>query len=215
MLKKFMIRATPALLVVCAACSTSPSTPRAGAGAAQARASCGSSTVQPQASAAEVMSACGEPTYRDAWGGARGSAQGPDLAAVEEWYYNAGPQRPVQVLRFLDGRLISVNQDGYGFEPARAAGGCEPAKLTQGLSKYRLVQICGEPLTRQAYVVDPSFSFPNAPVLGQGNAVITGQTENYKPVYREDLAYRIDGSIKTVTVENGRILSVSDAARSG
>jgi len=211
---KFPLSVSSTLLALCAGCSSMSEVPPPATVAAQ-RASCGTLTVQPHASAGEVLSACGQPSYRDAWG-ANAAAQGPNLAAVEEWYYNAGPQRPVQVLRFLNGQLTSVSEDGYGFEPAKPGADCDSRAVTPGLSKYRLVQNCGEPLTRQAYVLDPSYSFPNAPVLSQGNAMITGQTQNAQPVYREDLAYKLaGGAVKTVTLENGRVLQVGDSARRG
>jgi hypothetical protein len=171
-------------------------------------ASCGAGNVQADTSAAQVLSSCGEPQYRDAWG-ATEAAKGPDLAAVEEWYYNTGTGRDVQVLRFLNGQLIEVHADGNGFRPERSAQACSGTRIGPGLSKYRLVSACGEPITRQAYIVDPSYITPNAPVLSQGNAMIVGQSQNAKPSYREELGFRIDGAVRTVTLENGRILSLS------
>jgi hypothetical protein len=170
-------------------------------------AGCGVGNVQAETSAAEVLASCGEPQYRDAWG-ATEAARGPDLAAVEEWYYNSGAGRDVQVLRFLNGRLVEVHADGNGFGPGRSAQACSRSHIGPGLSKYRLVSACGEPITRQAYIVDPSYITPNAPVLSQGNAIIVGQSQNAKPSYREELAFRIDGAVRMVTLENGRILSL-------
>jgi hypothetical protein len=205
--------ASIAMLALTAACSSNPTVSPLASASDLDRVSCGAITVQPNATAGAVLSSCGQPSYRDAWGAAA-PAQGPNLASVEEWYYNAGPERPVQVLRFLNGQLISVKQDGLGFDAGKTAKSCDPQAVSRGLSKYRLVQACGDPLTRQAYIVDPSYLLPNAPVFSQGNATIVGQG-NQQPVYREDLAYKLGGTVQTVTLQNGRVLTVGLAAGRG
>ncbi len=201
-----------AAIALGAGCSMNPAS--LSAPGALARASCGTVTVQTPITAGQVLSACGQPSYRDAWGGAP-SAMGPNLAAVEEWYYNTGATRPVQVMRFFNGRLVAASEDGLGFAVTGSARQCESGAVTQGLSKYRLVQVCGEPLTRQAYIVDSSFVLPNSPAISQGTAMFQGQAQNGRAAYREELAYKLGGAVQTVTVENGRVLSVGAPDRRG
>jgi hypothetical protein len=212
MTAKWIASLSSALVVIAAGCTTQ-SGPAPGSASSVTLASCGAATVPSSASAGQVLAACGQPTYRDAWGAAA-AAQGPNLASVEEWYYNAGAQQPIQVLRFLNGQLIAVNNDGYGFD-VQSPGSCDRQTINAGLSKYRLLHLCGQPLTRQAYIVDPSFITPDAPVLSQGNALIVGQSQSAQPVYREDLAYQIGGAVQTVTLQNGRVLAVADPGRRG
>jgi hypothetical protein len=37
--------------------------------------------------------------------------------AVEEWTYNFGPRRLMQLVRFENGFVVEVDQLGYGFQP--------------------------------------------------------------------------------------------------
>src|SRR5690349_2436187 len=72
---------------------------------------CGSRVVSTEDLAAEVLAACGEPEYRDRW------LAPPHYASDEEqWYYNFGANRLVQILRFRHGQLVSIEADGYGFD---------------------------------------------------------------------------------------------------
>src|SRR5262245_59156763 len=72
---------------------------------------CGNRIVATEAVAGEVLAACGHPAYRDRW-------YAPPTYAVDEeqWFYNFGSQQFVRVLRFREGRLVSIESDGYGFD---------------------------------------------------------------------------------------------------
>lgn len=112
---------------------------------------CGSRAISEGAHVTEVLSACGEPSYRDEWLhyypylGSAGVASGR-----ETWYYNFGPSRLLYVLEFRGSRLQEERTEGYGFHPP-AAPNCEPLQLVAGLSKYWLLEFCGEPAHRQGY----------------------------------------------------------------
>ena len=79
----------------------------------------------------EVLSKCGEPTwtekrtvkrietfYDDASpGNQRHRNPGAIVVPVEveEWTYNLGPGRLIQILTFENGRLVKVENGGYGY----------------------------------------------------------------------------------------------------
>jgi hypothetical protein len=65
------------------------------------------------------------------------------------WYYDRGPSQLLRVLTFRNGALSAIDTDGYGF-PAQMEAGCGPGQLTAGMSKYRLLRICGSPSSQQA-----------------------------------------------------------------
>ena len=114
---------------------------------------CGSRIVSVEARAAEVLAACGEPSFRDVY-----SVPGPgvagEIADSEQWTYNFGRNQLLHVLRLRSGRLVDIRTEGYGF-PVSASRRCDSNSIVDGLSKYRLLASCGEPLTRRTlgYVV--------------------------------------------------------------
>jgi hypothetical protein len=167
---------------------------------------CGSRLVQEGQHAAELLAACGEPNYRDSWGypGPRGGW----LADVEEWYYNFGPSQLLRVVRLRNGRISSIEADGYGYHESSEVR-CEPAALVPGLSKFRLLRLCGEPLTRKASSVlrrlgdDPYRQYPQ------------GYGDYHTAVHREEWVYNFGSRylLRIVTLEDGRIVDVEDGAR--
>ncbi|WP_428313253.1 DUF2845 domain-containing protein [Hydrocarboniphaga sp.] len=204
-----------ALLALTAACSTHPTQPQSASSmssstpAAQLASCDGATALAPQATADAVLAACGQPSFRDAWGMSAEIPQANVLAPVEEWYYNPGPNGEVQVLRFVEGRVATVSRDGAGFDPRTAGGDCVGASLSKGLSKYRLAQACGQPVSRSAYVVDPKQLDPGSSTFTQGTALIEGDKQNGKvAIYREALSYEVAGGVTTVTVQNGRVFDV-------
>lgn len=118
--------------------------PRAGAGDAIR---CGSRIVTVEARAAEILAACGEPAFRDVYA-LPGPALPGEIAEREQWTYNFGRNQLLQVLSLRNGRLVDIRTDGYGFPP-NPARRCASHELVEGLSKYRLLTHCGEPLTRR------------------------------------------------------------------
>ncbi len=90
---------------------------------------CGQTLVADGALKTEVLAKCGEPaakqfrTVTDSAGswtpGPNGGGTGERRTITreyEEWTYNFGPRRFMQVVTFEDGRLIDVQSAGYGSE---------------------------------------------------------------------------------------------------
>lgn len=86
---------------------------------------CGPELASDGASRAEVLLKCGEPLVKETRTEAVGEKvkwQGQDAATtertvyktLEEWTYNFGPHRLMQVVVFENGRLVDVRSGGYG-----------------------------------------------------------------------------------------------------
>ncbi|MFB1485169.1 DUF2845 domain-containing protein [Corallococcus sp. RDP092CA] len=117
------MRALPAALVV--ACLALPSL----AHAASLR--CDNKLVSEGASQSEAVAKCGEPvskqtrserTSNKSRQGTRNrgqygesSTQVTTSSSVEEWTYNFGPNRLMQIAIFRDGQLVDVRSAGYGY----------------------------------------------------------------------------------------------------
>jgi len=76
---------------------------------------------------AEVINRCGEPDYVEEsveyrtgainnWQTGRYFERERPIK-IEEWTYNFGPRRFMRLLRFADGRLLSIESLGYGYWP--------------------------------------------------------------------------------------------------
>jgi hypothetical protein len=150
---------------------------------------CGDRLVRTEALVAEVIAACGAPHYRQI------SYAGPAYGVDEEqWYYNFGPQRFVRVLRFRRGQLVSVTADGYGFD-ARPAARCVATEIRRGASAFRLLRLCGEPASREA--------FEELPASAEGDPA--------SPQFRERWVYDLGGDtrMRIVTLREGRVTDVT------
>lgn len=195
------VRALAVLLLLCAACVAAP---------AQASSSirCGSKLVSEGMLAAEVLAICGEPDFRDVWAppGAYGYGY---LAPTEEWTYNLGSSQLLRVLRFRNGRLDRIQTEGYGFTP-QGRGGCSPTDIRRDMSKYRLVELCGEPLTRYA-----DYIFYSEPQQDDWRPDLRDYYNSYTPVYREEWTYNFGSSqlLRLVILENGRVTDVRTGRR--
>ncbi|MES1945597.1 hypothetical protein PC39_15819 [Salinisphaera sp. PC39] len=150
-------------------------------------------------SAAEVRAVCGEPDFTDRWE----ADEVPPNAVVPDvriWVYNPGPGRLLSILRFRNGRLQSVGNDGYGFA-VPGPRDCEPNRIVPGMSKYRLLETCGEPMQRDAIVL-------NRPLRHRpGGYFVT--------VRREKWLYNFGSSRlqREVTLENGVVTDVTTGER--
>lgn len=84
---------------------------------------CGSQLVEKGDRKIEVLQKCGEPSWVDEWEEVRRlpmsryylSRGGLEQVRVEEWTYNFGPQRFLQIYRFENGRVSRMEFGGYGF----------------------------------------------------------------------------------------------------
>jgi hypothetical protein len=167
---------------------------------------CGSRLASVDMTAAEVLSVCGDPSYRDVW---TQPGYGPNyLGAVEEWTYNWGSSQLLRVLRFRNGRLQKIDSDGYGFADD-GPGDCTQSGITHGMSKYRLVAQCGEPVTKTAditqvpvdryeRVYDPRYQY-----------------NSWETVFREEWVYNFGPSrfMRIVHLDNARVIDVEFGAR--
>lgn len=153
---------------------------------------CGDRLVRTEALVAEVIAACGTPDYRQISYGR--PAYGAD---EEQWYYNFGAQRFVRVLRFRQGQLVSVAADGYGFD-ARRASRCAATEIRSGASAFRLLGLCGEPVSREA--------FEESPPPAQDDP-----DDAAPPRYRERWVYDLgsDTRMRIVTLREGRVTDVT------
>ena len=166
---------------------------------------CGSRLVSEGDRAAELIGACGDPVYRDVWGYAGPSNRW--IADTEEWYYNFGPNQLLRVVRLRNSRIVAIDSEGYGFyEDGQRR--CAPADLVPGMSKFRVVLACGEPLTRESSslmrrVDDGSQRFP------------PGYGDYLTPVYREEWVYNFGSRylLRILTLENGRVVDVENGSR--
>jgi hypothetical protein len=87
---------------------------------------CGNQLASDGASTSEVLMRCGEPmakesrqvTLRERTSTRNereaNSSERAEVKTIEEWTYNFGPHRLIQVVVFENGRLIDVRSAGYG-----------------------------------------------------------------------------------------------------
>lgn len=168
---------------------------------------CGSRLASVGMAAAEVLSVCGEPSYRDVWA-QPGSYGGGYLGNVEEWTYNFGSSQLLRVMRFRQGRLQRIDTDGYGFVDD-GPGDCSQSGITRGISKYRLIAQCGEPVTKVADVVQ-------APVERYDRIYDPRRSyHSWETVYREEWVFNFGRSrlMRIVHLDNGRVTDVEFGAR--
>lgn len=167
---------------------------------------CGSRLASAGMTAAEVLAACGEPDYRDVWAQPAGYGAAY-LGQVEEWTYNFGSNQLLRVLRFRQGRLQRIDTEGYGFA-ADAVADCSGG-ISIGISKYRLLAECGEPVTRSA-------DFLQVPV-DRGRRVDDPRdaAPAWAFVYREEWVYNFGAGrlMRIVQLDNGRVSEVQTGAR--
>src|SRR3546814_13373469 len=101
---------------------------------------------------------------------------------ISDWSSDVCSSDLLRVMRFRQGRLQRIDSDGYGFADD-GPGDCSQRGITGGMSKYRLIAQCGEPVTKVADVVQ-------APVDRYDR--IYGPHHSYNSweiVYREEWVY--------------------------
>lgn len=86
---------------------------------------CGNKLVRKGAHPVEVINKCGEPVYVEESVEYRSVAIDNRQAGlyrqhdvpikIEEWTYNFGPHRFMRLLRFEDGKLLTIESIGYGY----------------------------------------------------------------------------------------------------
>lgn len=170
---------------------------------------CGSRIVSVEARAADVLAACGEPAFRDIHSHP-GLAVPGELSDVEQWTYNFGRNRLLHVLRLRNGHLVDIRTDGYGFAPG-ATPRCDPGVLVDGLSKYRLVASCGQPLTRRTIGHVTTLKPRHRHRLG---GISTTHGHYAADVFREEWVYNFGSRhfLKVLTLEDGVVADVRNGA---
>ncbi len=171
---------------------------------------CGSRLVTVESRAADILAACGEPDFRDVQ--SYGGLGLPDeIAESERWTYNFGSNKLLQVLHLRNGRLSKIETGGYGF-PKAEAGDCSASFIVEGLSKYRLLETCGEPLTRR----DIGYVTTLRPTYRQNFGGISQSHGHYAlEVYREEWVYNFGSRrfLRIVILEDGVVADVQNGGR--
>lgn len=168
---------------------------------------CGSRLASVGMTAAEVLGVCGNPSYRDVWA-QPGQYGGGWLGNIEEWSYNLGSSQLLRVFRFRNGRLQQIDTDGYGFADD-GAGDCAQSGIARGMSKYRLLAQCGEPVTKVSDVVQ-------APVDAYDRVYDPRRNYNsWQTVYREEWVFNFGPNrlMRIVHLDNARVTDVEFGER--
>lgn len=171
---------------------------------------CGARLVAVEALAPAVVAVCGEPSYRDRREPLDPTAGLPD----EVWYYDRGPNQLIRVLSFRDQRLERIEEDGYGFSGG-SEGRCSPTTMQEGISKYRLLRMCGEPVSKR--VESGLTSYPPSQVYRDRSGRLVYGGGYLAPVYRETWIYNFGPSrfLRRVTLENGVLARWEDENQRG
>ncbi len=172
---------------------------------------CGSRIIDQEDLAAELLAACGEPSYRDQFFSQGRS--GNYLADSELWTYDFGPQNLLRLVTLRNGQISNIDTDGYGF-PANIAQHCQPQTLVEGLSKYRLVTQCGEPVTKRSEnALQPLARQPE--IYRNGGDPYAYRNQYFTPVFREEWVYNFGSRspMRRVILENGRVTNVESIDR--
>ena len=175
-----------------------------GAASAAGSMRCNGRIVSEGMSAAAVLLACGEPAYRDTW--SEDATGGRLLADSEEWYYNFGSNQLLRILHLRGGTVSEIATDGYGFDELPNPP-CNPGRIVEGLTKYRLYLLCGPPLTRRVQSLVSAYDRYGRPGYDPRGY--------YSPVYREEWTYNFGSAylMRLVTLENGRVTDVQNSER--
>jgi len=182
-----------------------------GAALASGSMRCGSRIVDEEDLAAELLAACGEPSFRDQF--LVQIPNGAHIADTEIWTYDFGPQKLLQLVTLRNGQISNIDSDGYGFT-ANSKPRCEPRRVVEGLSKYRLVAQCGEPLTKRSEnVLKPLFARPE--IYRSDDGAYAYRNQYVTPVYREEWVYNFGSRspMRRVVMEDGRVTHVESIDR--
>lgn len=171
---------------------------------------CGSSLISRGDFAVEVLKKCGEPNFVDEW---QQTVVSPNriVPNVEQWYYNFGSSQLIQILEFRDGKLRHIESATYGF-PTPGPRSCKAPDLVQGISKYRLLEYCGEPAQINSLMVFSNRTPNSRNRFGRSPLY---QTNALVPVLREFWVYNFGPRrlLRKVTLENGIVVEVDTEGR--
>lgn len=175
---------------------------------------CGSRIISVEALAAEILAACGEPSFRDVFSSRERTALN-EIMESEQWTYNFGSNQLLRVLKLRNGTLVDIESDGYGFSE-RGPRRCLPGYVVEGLSKYRMVKICGEPVTRRVIRFEPEQRRKRGWHNDRHRSPRDDGEANFlEPVFREEWVYNFGSrhALKVVILENGMVKQVLNGER--
>lgn len=155
---------------------------------------CGNDLVTEGDFAYEVRRACGEPDAIQPLGDPLHRDHGPDEAI---WYYDFGSNRFLRALHFREGRLRRIETPDRGAAAGSGDGRCRPNEIAAGMSSYRLLRTCGEPVQRERRFVRRRPHPEHHPQL-------------VRDVLVEEWIYEFDGGYlpRLVRLEDGQVVSV-------
>lgn len=116
--------------------------------------SCNGKIVSEGDDIASVLVACGKPATREERQEVviireDGGAKREQTVTIEEWTYNFGPDRLIQVLTFRNGTLANIRSGGYGYRNEAVPGTmCGDRFPSIGQTKAEVLLACGEPFSR-------------------------------------------------------------------
>lgn len=117
---------------------------------------CDDGIVEPGDLAYHVSARCGEPFWVDSWLEQR--VFGPDqpielreTSRIEEWFFNLGPNRLIRKLTFRDGKLLDIDELGYGVARGGSRKNCRPNDFKTGMTTGEIILQCGPPEWRDRH----------------------------------------------------------------
>ena len=173
---------------------------------------CGGHIVERGDRAIRVEALCGPPSlveHRPVE-----SVYGYGVDGVETWTYNFGPRKLLRVLTLRNGRVSDISSDGYGFlardktASTRAKSRCNPYDLAEGMTSFRVLDLCGPPDDQQQVQVF-------VPLTPKERARYPHLRHSKRQVQREEWTYNFgrDHLIRTLTLENGRVRHIDVGER--
>jgi hypothetical protein len=163
----------------------------------------------------DLLGKCGEPTLRDVTLQETGVAvarNGPipvdavtTTATVEQWTFNLGANRLVQIVTLESGRVVRIEGGSYGYDPQRLRAGrggrpCDSSAISVGDRKLDLLAKCGEPNGRDVRREKRAVS------MGAGDATAIQFTTVEIEVWTYDLGPH--QFIVIATVEGGKVVAL-------
>ena len=165
---------------------------------------CKNKLVQEGLTKGEVRSLCGEPAFEDRRDEDR--VEKPDngnediviRVTVDEWMYNFGPDKFIQVLIFEKGRLQKIIAGEYGWVSLdENKMHCPSLSLLLGASKSEIFVKCGKPDEKNSW--QKSFKSDNK----------SRSNKQIKQTFEEWTYHSVDGKELVFKFTDGRLVSVN------
>lgn len=166
---------------------------------------CNGRLVEVGESQGEVRLKCGGPALSNSYDEelyekSAGGAEVRTVSTFEQWVYNFGPNRLVQIVTFRNGRVESIVDGDYGTTTAARGDECSGGqRLRNGLSLAEVEMKCGAPQSQKRWretVTEPA---------GEGWRMITVDEWFY--------AFGPDRLTLKLRFENGRLAAMESGGR--